>query len=331
MHRVLSPENLFLHVHSSLSTSPLFNDRSALSMQILISPWHLKVLSLKKTIALLCESYGGIHFPLHENRADDRWLRFNGSFNASYGGAAQEYLPTEPGDNGTKLEGGWAGGIERSNLRECNKSWPLRDFIVQKCSLLLCAVTESGAAPLGVNSQSTATSETCYTAQLANQVTPLVVYDEHIICKPDAVWIFFSRKKRFWNKTKQYILQMSNILSRHPVVTTVKNWCWPLEDDEGRRIVCRPNGRLSQRWFITGTVTECSWQRGHGSPPHRQTGHCYLAGRSELSLLISTVTPDESTTHQRISAQPGEKACARLSFHTVSWFQSWCQSEEGFL
>lgn len=124
---------------------------------------------------------------------------------------------------------------------------------------------------------------------------------------------------------------MSNILYTHPVVTTVKNWCWPLEDDEGRRIVCRPNGRLSQRWFITGTVTECSWQRGHGSPPHRQTGHCYLAGRSGLSLLISTVTPDESTTHQRISAQPGEKACARLSFHTVSWFQSWCQSEEGFL
>lgn len=140
----------------------------------------------------------------------------------------------------------------------------------------------------------------------------------------------FPQRKKVWNKTKQYILYMSNILYTHPVVSTVKNWCWPLEDDEGRRIVCRPNGRLSQRWFITGTVTECSWQRGHGSAPHRQTGHCYLAGRSELSLLISTVTHDESTTHQRISAQPGEKACAQLSFCTVSRLQSWCQSEEGF-
>lgn len=37
--------------------------------------------------------------------------------NAPCGGATQEYLSTEPGDNGTKLQGGCAGSIQRSNLR----------------------------------------------------------------------------------------------------------------------------------------------------------------------------------------------------------------------
>lgn len=107
-------------------------------------------------------------FFFYKNRADDRWLRFSSSIpsNTSHGGVTQECLPTEPGDNGTKLEGGWAGS--RSNLRELNKSWPLRDFIVQKRGLLLCAVTESGATPLSVNSRSAASSETCNTAPPTN-------------------------------------------------------------------------------------------------------------------------------------------------------------------
>lgn len=138
---------------------------------------------------------------------------------------------------------------------------------------------------------------------------------------------FFHWRKGFKIKINSICMSYTYIYTyANPVVTTVRNWCWPLDVGEGRCTVCRPNGRLSQRWFITGTVTECSWQRGHGSSPHRQTGHCYLAGRSELSLLISTFTPDESTTHHRISAQPGEKTRARLSFCTVSR----SQPEEGF-
>lgn len=93
------------------------------------------------------------------------------------------YLPTEPGNNGTKLEGEWAGS--RSNLREL-KSWSLRDFIVQNRVLLLCAVTESGATPLSVNSRSAASSETCNTAQPTNHITPFMAYDDNMIYKPDA-------------------------------------------------------------------------------------------------------------------------------------------------
>lgn len=101
-----------------------------------------------------------------------------------YGGATQDCLPTEPDNNGTKLEGGWAGS--RSNLRELNRSWPLRDFIVQKRGLLLCAVTESGATPLSVNSRSAASAETCNTAQPTNQITPFMAYHNNMIDEPDA-------------------------------------------------------------------------------------------------------------------------------------------------
>lgn len=35
----------------------------------------------------------------------------------------------------------------------------------------------------------------------------------------------------------------------------------------------------------------------------RQSGHCYLAGRSKLSPLISAVMSEENTSHQRIFIQ----------------------------
>lgn len=62
-----------------------------------------------------------------------------------------------------------------------------------------------------------------------------------------------------------------------------------------------------------GTVTDYSWQQGHGSAPHRQAGHCYLAGRSKLSPLISTVRSEENTSHQCIFIQPRvlERTCTQ--------------------
>lgn len=70
------------------------------------------------------------------------------------------------------------------------------------------------------------------------------------------------------------------------------------------------------------------WVQLTAGPLESQTGHCYFAGRSELSLPISTVTPDESTTHQSVSAQPAEKTCAQLLLCPVSLLQSRCQSDE---
>lgn len=72
----------------------------------------------------------------------------------------------------------------------------------------------------------------------------------------------------------------------------------------GGHTVYTGNEGVSQGWFITGTVTEYSWQQGHESAPHRQTGHCYLAGRSWLSPLISAVRSEENTSHQCIFTQP---------------------------
>lgn len=81
----------------------------------------------------------------------------------------------------------------------------------------------------------------------------------------------------------------------------------------GGHTVYTGNEGVSQGWFITGTVTEYSWQQGHESAPHRQTGHCYLAGRSWLSPLISAVRSEENTSHQCIFTQPRvlEGACTQ--------------------
>lgn len=81
--------------------------------------------------------------------------------------------------------------------------------------------------------------------------------------------------------------------------------------------VCSGKGCSSQRWFITGTVTECSWQLGHGSAPHRQAGHCYLAGRSKLSQLISRVRSEENASYQCIFAQPRHPLFALTLKETV--------------
>lgn len=183
-----------------------------------------------------------------------------------------------------------------------------------------------------MNSQSPASPETCNTAQLADytfhgiwrsspnlilQITTFFLSLDELLFFYFPLW----KKKTFLNQNKEHLDQ----IHRNRVTG-------PLEDDEGRSTVCRRNGWLSQRWFITGTVTECSWQPGHRSPPHRQTGHCYLAGRSELSLPISTVTPDESTTHQRISAQPGErrrkKTKGKLRRYHSARSQGWGQAHK---
>lgn len=43
----------------------------------------------------------------------------------------------------------------------------------------------------------------------------------------------------------------------------------------------------------------------------RQSGHCYLAGRSKLSPRISAVMSEGNTSHQRIFIQPRvEERCA---------------------
>ena len=183
-----------------------------------------------------------LHF--NKNKADAWWLQFRSSIssNTSYGGATQECLPTEPGDNGTKLEGGWAGS--RSNLRELNKSWPLKDFIVQNRSLLLCAVTESGATPLSVNSQSAAFSETCNTAQPTN-------YRLHLSWHAMTTWsknLILQIPLRTPLLTNgflkpQYCIYIKIITNAD--ATTVNIWCLWSEEDEGMRTVC------SQRWFIT--------------------------------------------------------------------------------
>lgn len=89
------------------------------------------------------------------------------------------------------------------------------------------------------------------------------------------------------------------------------------------------NEGVSQGWFITGTVTEYSWQQGHESAPHRQTGHCYLAGRSWLSPLISAVRSEENTSHQCIFTQPRvlEGTCRQnmviLYFLYLFWRAVW--------
>lgn len=58
------------------------------------------------------------------------------------------------------------------------------------------------------------------------------------------------------------------------------------------------NGWLSQRW-LSAADSGVTGVRRVG----RQSGHCYLAGRSKLSLQISAVMPEENTSHQRIFIQ----------------------------
>lgn len=58
----------------------------------------------------------------------------------------------------------------------------------------------------------------------------------------------------------------------------------------------------------------------------RQSGHCYLAGRSKLSPLISAVMSEENTSHQRIFIQQRveerSEAQEKRRVHLWSWSQS---------
>ena len=65
-------------------------------------------------------------------------------------------------------------------------------------------------------------------------------------------------------------------------------------------------GSLLVQWLSAAD----SW--GTGVQRTRQTGHCYLAGRSKLSQLISTVRSEENASYQCIFAQPRDQLSALM-------------------